>query len=40
MRRATDVHPVSMDELKELASGRFGDMVKAVVDLSGWNSIP
>ena len=25
--------PVSMDELRDLAGGRFGDMVKAVVDL-------
>ena len=34
MRRATEEIPVSMDELRALAKGRFGDMVKAVVDLS------
>jgi hypothetical protein len=33
MRRATEADPVSMEELRELAAGRFGDMVKAVVDL-------
>jgi len=33
MRRATEADPVSMQELRELAAGRFGDMVKAVVDL-------
>ena len=33
MRRATAANPVSMDDLRQLASGRFGDMVKAVVDL-------
>ena len=33
MTRATEADPISMDELRRLATGRFGDMVKAVVDL-------
>ena len=33
MRRATETDPITMDELRSLAAGRFGDMVKAVVDL-------
>jgi len=33
MRRVTVDHPVTGDELRQLAEGRFGDMVKAVVDL-------
>jgi hypothetical protein len=33
MRRVTRDHPVSHDELRQLAEGRFGDMVKGVVDL-------
>jgi hypothetical protein len=33
MTRATASAPVSLDELRQLAQGRFGDMVKAVVDL-------
>jgi hypothetical protein len=33
MRRATNDNPVSIDELRALAQGRFGDMVKGVVDL-------
>lgn len=33
MRRATETNPVSMAELQQLAERRFGDMVKAVVDL-------
>lgn len=33
MRTATAANPVSLDELRQLAVGRFGDMVKAVVDL-------
>ncbi len=33
MRRVTEEHPVWIDELRELAAGRFGDMVKGVVDL-------
>ena len=33
MRRVTDANPISMDELRQLAKTRFGDMVKGVVDL-------
>jgi hypothetical protein len=33
MRRVTEANPVSIDELRQLAAARFGDMVKAVVDL-------
>lgn len=33
MRTATELNPVSVDELRRMAEGRFGDMVKAVVDL-------
>ena len=33
MRRALETDPISMEELRRLAAGRFGDMVKAVVDL-------
>lgn len=33
MRTATEEDPVSMEEIRELAERRFGDMVKAVVDL-------
>ena len=33
MRIASDAEPVSIEELRQLAKGRFGDMVKAVVDL-------
>jgi hypothetical protein len=33
MRKATQENPVSMDELRQLAERRFGDMTKAVVDL-------
>lgn len=33
MRRVTAEHPVSIDEIRRLAQGRFGDMVKGVVDL-------
>ncbi|MGE0445041.1 MAG: DUF5674 family protein [Vicinamibacterales bacterium] len=33
MTRATEVTPVSLDELRHLAGQRFGDMVKGVVDL-------
>jgi len=32
MRRATEADPVSQEELRRLAAGRFGDMVKAVVE--------
>ncbi len=34
MTKATEADPISMDELQRLATGRFGDMVKAVVDLT------
>ena len=33
MRTASDANPVTLDELRQLAACRFGDMVKAVVDL-------
>ena len=33
MRTATEQNPIPMDELRRMAAGRFGDMVKAVVDL-------
>ena len=33
MRKATDGDPIAMDELRTLAAARFGDMIKAVVDL-------
>lgn len=33
MRRVTDEAPITLDELGRLAAGRFGDMVKGVVDL-------
>ena len=33
MRRVTTSSPISLDELRQLAETRFGDMVKAVVDL-------
>ena len=33
MRNASELDPVSRDELRQMAQGRFGDMVKAVVDL-------
>lgn len=33
MRIATATDPVPIDELRRLAEGRFGDMVKAVVDI-------
>jgi hypothetical protein len=33
MRRVTESNPVRLDELRQMAKGRFGDMVKAVVDL-------
>jgi hypothetical protein len=33
MRTAGIDNPVSMDELRQMAVARFGDMVKAVVDL-------
>jgi hypothetical protein len=33
MTRATEANPVAMDEVRRLAQGRFGDLVKGVVDL-------
>ena len=33
MKRATETDPIAMDDLRQLARARFGDMVKAVVDL-------
>ena len=33
MRRVTEERPASLDEVRELAAQRFGDLVKAVVDL-------
>jgi hypothetical protein len=34
MRRVTESLPISLDEVRTLARGRFGDMVKGVVDLA------
>jgi len=33
MRAVSKRHRISLDELRELAAGRFGELVKAVVDL-------
>lgn len=33
MRRVTQDEPISLNELRALARGRFGDLVKGVVDL-------
>jgi hypothetical protein len=33
MRRVTAQDPISIDEVRRLAKGRFGDMVKGVADL-------
>jgi hypothetical protein len=33
MRLVTEQDPIPLDELHSLAAGRFGDLVKAVVDL-------
>jgi hypothetical protein len=33
LRIADEPNPIAMDELRELAERRFGDMVKGVVDL-------
>jgi hypothetical protein len=33
MRRVTASQPISLDEVRTLAQGRFGDMIKGVVDL-------
>jgi hypothetical protein len=32
MRRATESDPVTLDELRQRAAGRFGDMVKGIVE--------
>jgi len=34
MRRVTESEPISLDDVRTLARGRFGDMVKGVVDLA------
>jgi hypothetical protein len=34
MRRVTEEEPISLDEVRALARGRFGDMVKGVLDLA------
>jgi hypothetical protein len=33
MKRVTEATPIALEELRHMATGRFGDMVKAVVDL-------
>lgn len=33
MTRATATAPISLDQVRQLARGRFGDVVKGVVDL-------
>lgn len=33
MRQVDESQPITLEELKTLAAGRFGDLVKAVVDL-------
>lgn len=33
MRKLTESTPITLDELRTLARGRFGDMIKGVVDL-------
>lgn len=33
VRRVTPADPITLDELRSLATGRFGDLVKAVVDI-------
>ncbi len=32
MRRVTESQAISLDEIRALAAGRFGDMIKGVVD--------
>src|SRR5947208_4692051 len=34
MRRVTESQTISLDEIRTLAEGRFGDMIKGVVDLA------
>lgn len=33
MRRITEENPLSMDDLRQMARARFGDMVKGVIDI-------
>jgi hypothetical protein len=33
MRTVTELSPIGMDELREMAAGRFGDLIKGVIDL-------
>jgi len=33
MTRVTAADPISLDQIRQLARGRFGDVIKAVVDL-------
>jgi len=33
MKTVTEQHPIPLDELRRLAAERFGDLVKAVIDL-------
>ena len=33
MRRVTEAEPISLNEIRALATARFGDMIKGVVDL-------
>ena len=33
MQQVTEANPISLDDLRRMAKGRFGDMVKGVVDL-------
>lgn len=34
MKTVTEQEPISMDSLRQIATERFGDMIKAVVDLT------
>ncbi len=34
MRQVTEQEPIGLEELRQMATGRFGDLVKGVVDLS------
>jgi hypothetical protein len=34
MRRVTLEEPIAIDELRRLAAGRFGDLVKGVIDVA------
>ena len=33
MRRVTEAEPIALNEIRALATARFGDMIKGVVDL-------